>query len=188
MTDEQLNTTVRYLKVLANAARLRLLGLVATRERSVGELAEILDLKEPTISHHLSKLSASGLVRMRPEGTVHLYRLNEEGLKDLNRELFTTSRVAALAPREEEDAWEAKVLRTYVADERLTKIPDVRKKRDVVLRWLVKRFEVGRRYPEREVNAVIGAFHPDFATLRRELIGVRLMERSDGMYWRIATG
>jgi hypothetical protein len=57
-----------------------------------------------------------------------------------------------------------------------------------VLRWLVTRFEEERRYPEREVNEIIGQHHSDFATLRRELIGAGLMRREEGVYWRMAEG
>src|SRR5215216_4469670 len=160
-----------YLKLLANETRLKLLGLVADRERSVGELAEILELAEPTISHHLNKLSEAELVEMRPQGTVHAYRLNNEVLRRLSRDLFTPEKVVAFAGHEDAGAWERKVLGTYLEGERLTKIPDTRKKRDVVLRWLAGRFEEDRRYPEREVNEVIKRHHPDSATLRRELIG-----------------
>jgi hypothetical protein len=49
---------------------------------------------------------------------------------------------------------------------------------------LAKQFEEGRRYPEREVNQIIKRHHPDCATLRRELIGARLMQREKGTYWR----
>lgn len=172
------------LKLLANEARLRMLGLLADRERSVGELAEIVGLKEPTVSHHLARLSEAGLVRMRAEGTVHLYRLDGERLQRLSRELFTPEKVVSFAGHEQADAWERKVLGTYLEGGRLTKIPDVRKKRDVVLRWLVTHFDEDRRYTEREVNEVIQAVHPDYATLRRELIGLRLMERENGVYRR----
>ncbi|MDB5097460.1 MAG: ArsR family transcriptional regulator, partial [Cyanobacteria bacterium RYN_339] len=68
--------------------------------------------------------------------------------------------------------------------ERLKEIPASRKKREVVLRWLADRFEIGPRYAEREVNEVIKRHHPDFATLRRELIGANLMQREAGEYWR----
>lgn len=180
-----IENALQYLKLLANETRLRLLGLLANRERSVGELAEILTLKEPTVSHHLAKMSEAGLVTMRPEGTTHFYRLNGDTLQQLSRELFTPEQVVSLAPQEEADAWERKVLRTYLEGERLSKIPDTRKKRDVVLRWLVTRFEEGRRYTEREVNQVIQRHHPDSATLRRELIGLRLMQREEGVYWRL---
>ena len=184
--QRDLMEVVQYLKVLAHETRLRLLGLLGDRERSVGELAEILGLKEPTISHHLAKLSEIGLVGMRAEGTAHLYRLQREALHELGRELFTPERVASFSPEARVDAFERKVLRTYLVDDRLSKIPDVRKKRDVILRWLVERFEVERRYTEREVNEVIGQVHPDFATLRRELIGAKLMERREGIYWRLS--
>ncbi len=181
----EIQSVLHYLKLLANETRLKLLGLLAHRERSVGEIAEILDLKEPTISHHLAKLSEVGLVEMRPEGTVHFYRLNGEALQRVSRELFTPERVVSLAGQADADAWERKVLRTYLEDGRLSKIPDTRKKRDVVLRWLVTQFEEGRRYTEREVNQVIQRHHPDFATLRRELVGARLMQRESGIYWRL---
>jgi hypothetical protein len=178
-------SAVRYLKLLANETRLKLLGLLANHERSVGEVAEILGLREPTISHHLAKLSEAGLVEMRAAGTVHFYRLNREVLHRLGQELFAPEQVVSLSARPEADAWESKVLRTFLVDGRLTKIPDTRKKRDVVLRWLVTQFEAGRRYTEREVNETIERHHPDFATLRRELVGARLMHREAGVYWRL---
>jgi predicted transcriptional regulator len=185
MERVDMETMVAHLKLLANEARLKLLGLVAAQERSVGELAEIMELKEPTVSHHLARLSEAGLVRMRREGNVHFYALDSDRLQQLSRDLFTPEKVASLAEQTDTGAWERKVLRTYLDGERLTKIPDVRKKRDVILAWLAERFEHGRRYAEREVNEVIGRHHPDYATLRRELIGARLMERESGVYWRV---
>lgn len=173
-----------HLKLLADETRLKLLGLLAGRERSVGEIAEILGLKEPTISHHLAKLSGAGLVEVRPEGTLRYYRLNRDALNDLRRELFAPDHVASLAEVAEADAWERKVLRTYLRGNQLSKIPETRKKRDVILRWLVMRFAEGQRYTETEVNEIIQEHHADFATLRRELIGARLMQRENGIYWR----
>lgn len=180
-----IESALQHLKLLANEARLKIVGLLAQRERSVGELAEILGLKEPTISHHLAKLSEVGLVRMRPEGTVHFYRLDRDALQRLSRELFTPERVVSFAGHQDANTWERRVLDTYLEGGRLSKIPDTRKKRDVILRWLVTRFEEGRRYPEREVNEIIQRYHPDFATLRRELVGAKLMQRESGIYWRL---
>jgi hypothetical protein len=181
----EVESALAHLKALANEARLKLLGLVAQRERSVGELAEIVGLKEPTVSHHLAKLADVGLVRMRQDGNVHFYRLDGDALQQLSRDLFTPEKVVSFAGHAEADAWERKVLDVYLQDGRLTKIPDTRKKRDVVLRWLATEFEEGRRYAEREVNEVIKARHPDFATLRRELVGAKLMARESGIYWRL---
>ncbi len=185
MGQTETATMVAHLKLLANEARLKLLGLVTAQERSVGELADIMELKEPTVSHHLAKLSEAGLVRMRREGNVHYYALDADRLQQLSRDLFTPEKVSSLGAQADTGAWERKVLATYLDGERLTKIPDVRKKRDVILAWLAGRFEHGRRYGEREVNEIIGRHHPDFATLRRELIGARLMQRDSGIYWRV---
>lgn len=181
----EIAVAVEYLKLLANETRLKLLGILADRERSVGELAEIVDLKEPTISHHLARLHEAGLVQMRVDGNTHFYRLAGERLHQLSRDLFTPERMVSIAGRDEANAWERKVLGTFLDGERLTKIPDVRKKREVILRWLADRFEHGRRYPEPELNEIIKRHHPDTATLRRELIMARLMQRENGVYWRL---
>lgn len=185
MEHRDFQTVLRFLKALAEESRLRLLGLLATREHSVGELAEYLDLKESTISHHLAKLQELNLVQMRTDGTTHYYRLNGEALQRLNRELFTPEKVAALADDLAGEAWERKVLSTFLKENRLTKIPDTRKKRLVILKWLVTQFEEGVRYPEALVNEIIRRYHPDTATLRRELVGNNLMQRDHALYWRV---
>ena len=181
----EITTAVEYLKLLANETRLKLLGILASRDRSVGELAEIVGLKEPTISHHLARLHEAGLVQMRADGNTHFYRLSTETLQQLSRDLFTPARMVSLGAHDAADAWDRKVLGTFLDGERLTKIPDVRKKRDVILRWLAERFEHGRRYPEPEVNEILRRHHADTATLRRELVGARLMQRESGVYWRM---
>ena len=124
---------------------------------------------------------------MRAEGNTHLYRLDGEALRALNRDLLTPATLAAATADVEGEAWERKVLKDFFEGERLKEIPASRKKREVVLRWLALRFEPDRRYPEKEVNEVIKRHHPDFATLRRELIGAALMVREAGVYWRVAT-
>jgi DNA-binding transcriptional ArsR family regulator len=182
---------LRYLKALADQSRLRLLGLLATDERSVEELAALLNLKAPTISHHLALLKELELVQMRAAGTTHLYRLDGKGLGRIHQLLATPEQLAALAPPSAAlagaggDAWERKVLRDFVAGERLKDIPAQEKKRLVILRWLADQFEWGHVYSEAEVNAVLKRHHPDAAALRRYLVGARLMDREHGTYWRI---
>jgi hypothetical protein len=190
MNPDDLPTLVRFLKALANESRLKLLGLLAGQERNVKELAEQLDLKEPTVSHHLARLQEMRLVSMRAEGTTHRYRLQAATLHRLSRELFTPTQVASIANTVEGENWERKVLRTFFDGDTLTRIPSARKKRDVVLKWLVDRFEPGVRYPEAMVNEILKRHHPDTATLRREFIMTRMMERAKGVYWRTeeATG
>jgi DNA-binding transcriptional ArsR family regulator len=188
MSQEEFQTLLQFFKVLADETRLKMVGILAARETNVEELAAALGVREPTVSHHLAKLKTLGLVRMRPEGTTHYYRLDAEALRAANKELLTREKLASLVEPEEGDAWQRKVLRDFFEGERLKEIPASRKKRDVILDWLAGQFAPDRRYPEVEVNAIIKRHHPDSATLRRELIGGGWMAREGGVYWRLAKG
>jgi DNA-binding transcriptional ArsR family regulator len=179
-----LSTAVPFFRALADESRLKLLGLLAERERSVEELATLLGLRPPTVSHHLSRLKQVGLVHMRADGTTHLYRLDGEALRRLSRQVLARDGVLELAESVPGDTWDRKVLRDFLDGERLKEIPASRKKRDVVLAWLAGRFDAGHEYSETEVNAVIGRHHPDYATLRRELVGAKLMQRERSIYSR----
>jgi len=185
MEQEEFYNLLRFFKVLANKSRLRILGILANRKCSVGELAALLGLKEPTVSHHLAKLQELGLVDMRLEGHTHLYWLDWKALQGINREIFTPEKMPSLADEVEGGAWERKVLKNFLEGERLKKIPASRKKRLVILRWLATQFEMGVQYPERQVNEIIKRYHPDCATLRREMISEKLMQREKGVYWRL---
>ena len=83
-----------------------------------------------------------------------------------------------------EDRKRQSLLRTFVPDGRLVRLPARRGRRRVVLEYVTQSFEPGRRFPEREVDAVLRAWHPDYASLRRYLIDESLMAREDGVYWR----
>jgi len=199
--DATLETLLGFLKALADQSRLRLLGALASGPRSVEELAALLDVKAPTVSHHLARLKALDLVAMRAEGNTHLYWLNTPGLERLAKLFGAFSAPAALTtlasnasspaagePRDQfadvADPWERRVLRSFFDGERLREIPATQKKRLVIIAWLAGRFAWDRTYSEAEVNAIIKRYHPDFAYLRRDLIGAKLMRRENGQYWR----
>lgn len=78
-----------------------------------------------------------------------------------------------------------RVLRAFLDDRgALRSIPARRGKRLVVLEHIVTVFEIGVRYPERDVNAMLRAFHPDVAALRRYLVDEGYLDREPGTYWR----
>jgi hypothetical protein len=78
-----------------------------------------------------------------------------------------------------------RVLRNFMtADGRLHTIPSKRAKRLIVLDHIAQSFEPGRTYQEREVNAIIEQFHPDYAALRRYLVDDQFLTREDNVYWR----
>ncbi|WP_375472554.1 metalloregulator ArsR/SmtB family transcription factor [uncultured Nostoc sp.] len=192
MQPEQFNILLRFFKALADDSRLKIVGILANQECSVEELAVLLQLKEPTVSHHLAKLKELNLVTMRSEGNSHLYQLDSEALQSISKEIFTPEKIASLIEDVDTEAWESKVLKNYfegdVSDkdsvQRLKEIPASRKKRLVILKWLANQFDVGVNYPERLVNDILKRYHIDCATLRRELIACQLMQRENGVYWR----
>ena len=51
----------------------------------------------------------------------------------------------------------------------------------------MKAFQPGKPYTEREVNIILADFHDDFCTLRRDMIGERLLARDHQVYWRVNT-
>jgi hypothetical protein len=185
MSEEQFAALLQFFKVLSNESRLKIIGLLANEERSVGELAEILGVKEPTVSHHLALMKELNLVDVRAEGNVRIYQLNEQALETMNKDIFSQDNLATLVDHNAEDAWDQKVLRTYVQDGRITQIPSKYKKRLVILKWLVAKFEMGVRYTEAELSEALQAYHPDYAALRRYFIENKLMQRDKGIYWRL---
>src|SRR5262249_28551765 len=91
-SPDEMQTLLRYLKTLADQTRLRLIGLLASQQRSVEELAAHVDLKPSTVSWHLGKLKEIELVEMRAEGNTHVYRLSGKGLGRINRLLGSPER------------------------------------------------------------------------------------------------
>ena len=158
------------------------MGAIAQQERSVEELASILDLKEPTVSHHLSKLKQLQLVHMRAEGNTHYYRLDLDALQAMQKATLMATQVAQPI---RSDLWETKVLSSFVEGDLIKEIPASRKKRIIILKWLVQKFEFDRLYPEQELNQIIKPIHSDTATLRREMVGYNMMTRDNSIYRRI---
>lgn len=179
---------VSIFKALADSNRLKIIGLLAQQPYSVEELAAMLDLKASTVSHHLSKLSKAGLVSARAEGYYSVYHLNEQALEATTKRIFSSEQAAASIEDVDLDAYDRKVLADYsTPDGRLKTIPAQRKKLDAVLRYVVQSFEPGVRYPEKAVNDILARFHADTASLRRELVGSKLLAREGGggEYWRV---
>jgi len=171
---------VRFFKALADESRLKIVGLLAAEGRAVEDLAAHLGLESPTVSHHLKILSGAGLVRSYGRSHQRIYELNVGHLQATARELLALETLPRLSAGTDAEAYERKVLATFVSDGRIQAFPVQRKKQLVLLRWAVARFEPGRRYSEPEVDETLAALHEDTARLRRGLIDERLMAREGG--------
>jgi DNA-binding transcriptional ArsR family regulator len=80
----RLATTSDVFNAVAEPQRRHILDLLAQGERSVNEIAELLDLKQPQVSKHLRVLREVELVSVREAGQQRLYRLKGEGLKPIH--------------------------------------------------------------------------------------------------------
>ena len=179
---------VSFFKALADKNRLKIVGLLAEKPYSVEELATLLELKPPTISHHLAKLMDVGLVKSHTESYYSIYQLDQAMLKEKTRNMFSQQELSTVVSEVDADAYDKKVLHDYSRrDGSLKTLPAQRKKLEAILRYVVKAFEVGKRYSEKQVNDILARFHEDTATLRRELVGFGLMKREGGggEYWRV---
>ena len=104
---------VTFFKALADANRLKIVGLLAEKSYSVEELAALLNLKPPTISHHLSKLAEAGLVTSRAESYYTVYQLDRKTLEAKSRNMFSQAELSTVVADVDADAYDNKVLKDY---------------------------------------------------------------------------
>jgi DNA-binding HxlR family transcriptional regulator len=183
------------LKTLADESRLTLLRLLAEGELTAGELAGKMDLSDPTISHHLSRLREAGFASLRMAGNQRYYRLNTTSLAKFKKMVMEIEKFPPEPEPMVDDSWIAalgwdpadqKVLREHTRNGTLINLPAKQHKMLVVLRWLATMFEPERMYSEVEVNEILKTVYAqDYVSLRRDLIdlGYLRRERGGGKYW-----
>jgi len=77
-------TTSDPFNAIAEPRRRHILELIAGEERSVTEIADALELEQPSVSKHLQVLRNVGLVTARRDGRRTLYRTNAETLRTIH--------------------------------------------------------------------------------------------------------
>lgn len=70
-------------EALGNSQRRAIVELLATRPRSVREISDELPVSRPAVSRHLRLLGEAGLVIEDRVGTRHVYRLKEDGAREV---------------------------------------------------------------------------------------------------------
>jgi len=186
--EEQVAELLEFFKALADANRLKIVGLLAQNEYTVEQMAEMLDLRPSTVSHHLTRLSKAGLVSARSESYYNIYRLETKTLESMSQRILAQETFPAVTAEVDMDAYDRKVINTFCEpDGRIRRFPAQRKKFEVILRYVIQAFDLGVRYTEKQVNEILKNYSEDTATLRRGFIEYKLMQResSGGQYWRI---
>jgi ArsR family transcriptional regulator, arsenate/arsenite/antimonite-responsive transcriptional repressor len=85
LSDAEAEATARVFKALADPHRVRIVNLLATSPDPVCvcEFTGPLGLSQPTVSHHLKKLVAAGLLEREQRGTWAYYSLRPDALGGL---------------------------------------------------------------------------------------------------------
>ncbi|NMC79658.1 MAG: metalloregulator ArsR/SmtB family transcription factor [Chloroflexi bacterium] len=182
LSEELLN----FFRALADTNRLKIIGLLAQQSYTVEQLAALLGIGVSTTSHHLSRLAKVGLVEARPDGHYYQYSLQTDTLKGMAQRLLREDTLPRLSQDVDLDAYDHKVLQSFVAEDGSIKaFPAQEKKFLALLRYVAKAFEPGKRYSEKQVNEILARYNEDTALLRRNLVDYKFMGRQGGggEYW-----
>ena len=79
----------------------------------------------------------------------------------------------------------SRLIRPFWQKGRIVRWPAREGKRRLVLAEVARLLPPGRRMPEPELNAILREIWPDHAQLRRALVDYELLNRKDGVYWRV---
>ena len=163
--------------LLADADRRRVFAAI---ELGAGTLADVIaatGLPDFRVAKALGKLVDAGVVTT-----------TDASLAVDGDAIARSARQALQRPPSTEHAAEPpairKVLDAFVHGGRITAMPASAAKRRVLLDWLARGFEPGRRYAEIDVTAMLDGHAEDAVTLRRYLIDESFLDRSEGVYWR----
>ncbi len=170
-----------FVKAMASADRLRVIGVLARGRATQAEIADQLHVPVRDVFDHLAYLTHIGVIS-EMNGS---YDLNEKTIESLARGQFEGRQ-----PQFEEKPEDVrKVLKAYLnPDGTIKQLPQEGRKMWIILQFVVDAFPLNTNFTEKEVNTLLRRFHVDTATLRRNLIDYGLMAReSDGTkYWRLA--
>ena len=85
LTDDEAGATAELFKALGDPARVRIVNLIATSSEAVCacELNDSLGLSQPTVSHHLKKLTDAGLLEREQRGKWAYFALKRDAVDKL---------------------------------------------------------------------------------------------------------
>jgi biotin operon repressor len=178
--------SVQIIKALADNSRLTLIQ--ALREpQCVEELARRCNLAASTVCFHLRRLEKAGLVFKRKEQYYVVYALNEALFDKSLRELTTFRNAEHSIQEGRLQCYREKVLKAFMKDGRVNRIPAQHKKRLIVMGEILHRFDSESVYKESEVDIIIGELCDDYCTIRRAFIDEGMMVRDRDKYRVVKT-
>jgi len=180
----QLDKLVNYHKAVGDPTRIRIISLLKKGPLHGQAIAYKLGLQPSTITHHISKLRDVGLVYQRRQGNIIYFYLDSERL-EYNSKAILNIGEESMENQDSKinDKDKLSIVKNFInSDGKLTQIPSQRKKKNVILAYLIRDLHQGKTYKEKDLNEYIKNYHEDYATIRRELIMQHFMYRQNGEY------
>lgn len=177
-----MNESLTIYKALADDTRLKIIRALNEKEMYVELLAERLQLTPATVSFHMKKLLTAGLVEARREQYYTMYSLRKEAFHLTLEQLTFDQKQDDDVEKQREEMYRRKVIKAFMPCGYCLTMPAQTKKRMIIYEEILKQFEIGKTYPEKEVNARIEQIHGDYCTVRRAFIGLGWMTREGGIY------
>lgn len=172
--DKAGELALAFFRVFADPWRLRLAARLLSGPATPAELMSEFGLDVRSLMRHLSRLARLGLVTEANEEGRRVFRFHSERLR--------TMAATALRRQQGEQPVDerSRTLATFLHNGRLLRIPAQQRKQLYVLAEIANRFQPGRTYSEREVNAILKDFYPDdYTTLRRLLVDFGFLKRDN---------
>ncbi|AZQ34860.1 DUF2087 domain-containing protein [Streptomyces cyaneochromogenes] len=181
--------TEQLVRLFAEESRVRAFAAVALGAGSGEEVARVAGLSPKETAVALRRLREQGVVTAGDDGELGVaYGLFKEYAREAAQR---ESRSDAAGGPDSGDERADVILRTFVRDgHRLVRLPARWTRKKLVLRYIAEQsFEPGVEYPERTVDDKLRAWCEDsddidHVTLRRYLVDLHHLRRSEGVYRR----
>ena len=178
-------TSIRIFKCLSDASRLNIISTLQKGEAYGELLAKRLDLSASTLSFHMKKLEEAGLVTSRKEQYYTVYALNTALTQMRLVDLLSPCPAEEDEAQRREEEYRRKVIASFFDGETLRSIPVQRRKKLIVLQKIAECFTPGQIYAEAALSEIIARIHPDYCTIRRDMISEGILKRENGEYVRV---
>lgn len=179
----EIEKSIEIMKSLADSSRLRVLNILLEKSQYVEELANRLNLAVSTVSFHLKKLEAAGLVNKKKEQYYVVYYVNDQIFNLTLRELTSFKNMEEYIQKERISNYKEKVIKSFTNNGKVIKLPIQHKKRMIILGEIFNDIIPSKKYSETELNEVIKIKYDDYCTVRRELIDCGMLIRKKQIYW-----
>lgn len=82
-TDSQISKLAGYFQNFSDSTRLKIITCLSVCDMCVGDISNLLNINQTTVSHQLKILKDQGLVNYRRDGKILLYSLQEQSISDV---------------------------------------------------------------------------------------------------------